>query len=37
MAKASPKPRPMKSRQNGKKHQKRIDQNIAVLKKLAEV
>ena len=32
MANAKPKPRPMKSRQNGKKHKKRIDQNNTILK-----
>jgi hypothetical protein len=34
MAKAKPKPRPMKSRKNGLKHAKRIKQNLEVLKKL---
>jgi hypothetical protein len=34
MAKAAPKPRPMKSRKNGLKHAKRIKQNLEVLKKL---
>ncbi len=32
MAKAKHTWRPMKSRQNGKKHKKRIDQNNAILK-----
>lgn len=36
MAKASPKPRPMKSRHNGKKHKKRIDENNAILNKFAK-
>ncbi len=35
MAKAAPKPRPMKSRKNGLKHAKRIKQNLEVLKKLS--
>jgi hypothetical protein len=35
MAKAKPKPRPMKSKKNGLKHAKRIKQNLEVLKKLA--
>jgi hypothetical protein len=34
MAKKSPKPRPMKSRKNGLKDRKLIDQNIKVIKNL---
>jgi hypothetical protein len=34
MARKSPKPRPMKSRRNGLKDRKLIDQNIKVIKKL---
>jgi hypothetical protein len=34
MAKKSPKPRPMKSRRNGLKDRKLIDQNIKIIKKL---
>lgn len=34
MAKKSPKPRPMKSRKNGLKDRKLIDQNIKVIKVL---
>ena len=34
MAKASPKPRPMKSRRNGLKHAKRIQANHLVIKKI---
>ena len=34
MAKQSPKPRPMKSRKNGLKNRKLIDQNIKIIKKL---
>ena len=34
MAKKSPKPRPMKSRRNGLKDRKLIDQNIKVIKVL---
>lgn len=33
MARTSPKPRPMKSRKNGLKHEKRINKNNEVLKK----
>lgn len=32
MAKASPKPRPMKSRRNGLKHARRIQSNHTVIK-----
>ena len=32
MAKAKPKPRPMKSRKKGLKHKKRIEQNNKILK-----
>jgi len=32
MANAAPKKRPMKSRKNGLKHKKRIDQNNKILK-----
>jgi len=35
MAKAAPKPRPMKSRKNGLKHKKRIDQNNKILKQFS--
>ena len=35
MAKAKHTWRPMKSRYNGKKHKKRIEQNNAILKRLA--
>ena len=35
MAKKSPKPRPMKSRKNGLKHKKRIDQNNKILKQFS--
>ena len=34
MAKKSPKPRPMKSRKNGLKDRKLIEQNIKIIKKL---
>jgi len=34
MAKKSPKPRPMKSRRNGLKDRKLIDQNIKVIKSI---
>lgn len=34
MAKKSPKPRPMKSRRNGLKDRKLIEQNIKVIKSL---
>lgn len=34
MAKKSPKPRPMKSRRNGIKDRKLIDQNIKVIKNI---
>ena len=34
MAKAKPKPRPMKSRRNGLKDRKLIEQNIKIIKKL---
>jgi len=34
MAKKSPKPRPMKSRRNGLKDRKLIDQNIKVIKNI---
>jgi hypothetical protein len=34
MARKSPKPRPMKSRRNGLKDRKLIDQNIKVIKSL---
>ncbi len=33
MAKAAPKPRPMKSRKNGLKHRDRINKNHEILKK----
>jgi hypothetical protein len=36
MAKASPKPRPMKSRRNGLKHAKRIEANHKVIKKFEQ-
>jgi len=36
MAKAAPKPRPMKSRKNGLKHAKRIKQNLEILKKFSK-
>lgn len=35
MAKAAPKPRPMRSKRSGKKKMKLVAENIAVLKKLA--
>lgn len=34
MARRAPKPRPMKSRRNGLKSRKLIDQNIKVIKKI---
>lgn len=34
MAKKSPKPRPMKSRKNGLKDRKLIEQNIKIIKKI---
>jgi hypothetical protein len=34
MAKAHSKPRPMKSRKNGLKHKKRIDQNNKIIKSI---
>lgn len=34
MAKAHHKPRPMKSRKNGLKHRKRIDQNNKIVKSI---
>lgn len=36
MAKASPKPRPMKSRRNGLKHARRIQANHSIIKKAEE-
>ena len=35
MANAAPKKRPMKSRKNGLKHEKRIKQNLEILKKFS--